>query len=152
MGRKGADAAAGDAVSMAAAGEASDDEEEPTEERYTDPWAEEDEPHDPAADASGAGAARWLLHVARAIHTAYSHSGTPPPAAIHISKLPGAVPTISISHNTLRVRYSIHTSAHSLRIPCCPRAFRGRLKLKPRAGIPGRRRHSRWWLPTAMRL
>ena len=105
MGRKGADAAAGDAVSMAAAGEASDDEEEPTEERYTDPWAEEDEPHDPAADASGAGAARWLLHVARAIHTAYSHSGTPPPAAIHISKLPGAVPTISISHNTLRVRY-----------------------------------------------
>ena len=106
MGRKGAGAAAGDAVSMAAAGEASDDEEEPTEERYTDPWAEEDEPHDPAADASGAGAARWLLHVARAIHTAYSHSGTPPPAAIHISKLPGAVPTISISHNTLRVRYS----------------------------------------------
>ena len=65
MGRKGAGAAAGDAVSMAAAGEASDDEEEPTEERYTDPWAEEDEPHDPAADASGAGAARWLLHVAR---------------------------------------------------------------------------------------
>ena len=107
MGRKGADAAAGDAVSMAAAGEASDDEEEPTEERYTDPWAEEDEPYDPAADASGgAGAARWLLHVERAIHTAYSHSGTPPPAAIHISKLPGAVPTNSISHNTLRVPYS----------------------------------------------
>ena len=104
-GRKGAGAAAGDAVPMADAGEASDDEEEPTEERYTDPWAEEDEPYDPAADASGgAGVARWLLHVARAIHTAYSHSGTPPPAAIHISKLPGAVPTISISHNTLRVR------------------------------------------------
>ena len=73
MGRKGAGAAAGDAVSMADAGEASDDEEEPTEERYTDPWAEEDEPYDPAADASGgAGAACWLLHVARAIHTAYS--------------------------------------------------------------------------------
>ena len=44
--------------------------------------------------------------LARAIHTAYSHSGTPPPAAIHISKLPGAVPTISISHNTLRIRYA----------------------------------------------
>ena len=43
-GRKGAGAAAGDAVPMADAGVASDDEEEIAAERYMDPWAEEDVP------------------------------------------------------------------------------------------------------------
>ena len=44
MGRKGAGAAAGDAVPMSDAGVASDDEEEIAAERYMDPWAEEDVP------------------------------------------------------------------------------------------------------------
>ena len=59
-GRKGAGAAAGDAVPMADAGEASDDEEEIAEERYMDPCAEEDEPYDPAADAAALAAAQEL--------------------------------------------------------------------------------------------
>ena len=61
-GRKGAGAVAGDAVPLADAGdeEAFDDELAPAPELYRDPYADEDEPYDQAADAAALAAAQEL--------------------------------------------------------------------------------------------